>query len=531
MNFPLSLWSGLSPIRRVIVIGATLAMFAAILAIARFASQPDYVLLYAGLEEAAAGDVMAALDQQGVAYQIRGSAIYVDSSRRDSLRLSLASQGLPTNTGEGYELLDGLSGFGTTSQMFDAAYWRAKEGELARTILAMPQIRAARVHIAQLPDAVFRRDSRPTASVSVTTASGSIDAAQAQALRHLISSAIPDMRPEDVSVIDSVGGLVPPEGGSDDMPGATNDRAEELRRNVERLLRARVGPGRSVVEVSVDLVTERERVSERRFDPQGRVAISSDTEQKSDNSQQGDSGVTVASNLPEGDGAAGQTDRSQSSESRERVNYEVSETQREVERLPGAIRRLSVAVLVDGELVTADDGTVTNQPRSDEELAALQELVASAVGFDEARGDTITLKSLPFPSVPDEGTQAEEGFLQPFTSLDLTRLAQAGVLALVALGLGLFVLRPVLLSGRRSQALASPLATLALPSLGAEAPRVLDGVIEDGELARSGIALADDPTPASLADPVARLRRLIEQRQTETVEILRGWMETEEDTV
>jgi len=358
-----------------------------------------------------------------------------------------------------------------------------------------------------------------------------MDAAQAQALRHLIASAVPDMRPEDVAVIDSVGGLVPPAGEGAGAPGAAVDRAAELRQNVERLLQARVGPGRSVVEVSVDLVTERERLSERRFDPQGRVAISSDTEQKSGTSQQGESGVTVASNLPEGDAASGQTDRTQNSESRERVNYEVSETQREVERLPGAIRRLSVAVLVDGEPVTAEDGTVSIQPRSEEELAALRDLVASAVGFDESRGDTITLKSLPFPAMSQDGTLAEAGLLPELSSVDLVQLAQAGVLAIVVLGLGLFVLRPVLLSGRRLPELASPTSPLALPGLEVQAPRFVEGVIEEGEAPLDKNGPQDGMGQATQPDPVARLRRLIEQRQTETVEILRGWMETGEDTV
>ena len=137
----ISIWKALDAKRRAIVAGATVAVFVAILAIAQFAGKPGMALLYAGLQGAAAGDVVAALEQEGVAFEVRGDSIYVDSTRRDSLRMVLAAQGLPANSGTGYELLDGLSGFGTTSQMFDAAYWRAKEGELARTILANPQIR------------------------------------------------------------------------------------------------------------------------------------------------------------------------------------------------------------------------------------------------------------------------------------------------------------------------------------------------------------------------------------------------------
>ena len=130
-------------------------------------------LLFGGLEARAAGDVIAALDQRGIPYDVRGGAIYVPTAQRDTLRMGLASEGLPTNGSQGYELLDSLSGFSTTSQMFDAAYWRAKEGELARTILASPHVRAARVHISTSATRPFQRDQAPTAAVTVTTAGGS----------------------------------------------------------------------------------------------------------------------------------------------------------------------------------------------------------------------------------------------------------------------------------------------------------------------------------------------------------------------
>ncbi len=224
-------------------------------------------LLYAGLDGRAAGEVVAALDTRGIAYEVRGDSIFVDATARDALRMSLAGEGLPSAGGQGYELLDSLSGFGTTSQMFDAAYWRAKEGELARTILAVPQVRAARVHISQGPDDPFRRAVTPTASVTVTTATGSLSEDQARALKHLVASAVAGMRPEDVQIIDTVGGLIA--AAEDAGTGrAAFDRAEEIRRSVERLLAARVGAGKAVVEVSVDLITEREQITERTFDPQ-----------------------------------------------------------------------------------------------------------------------------------------------------------------------------------------------------------------------------------------------------------------------
>ena len=530
----LSLWSTMDARRRLVVVGATIAMFLAILAMSRMAGAPSKSLLYAGLDSSAAGEVVAALEQQGVAYEIRGDAIHVESGLRDSLRMTLASEGLPANSGMGYELLDGLSGFGTTSQMFDAAYWRAKEGELARTILANPHVRAARVHIAQAPSQPFQRDVDPSASVTVTTAAGGLAPGQANALRHLIAAAVTGMRPEDVAVIDTAAGLIALETDPAN-PGRSDLRAAELRRNVERLLAARVGPGRAVVEVAVDVVTDREAVTERRFDPQGRVAISSDTEAKK-GIEAGGGEVTVASNLPDGDASAtGDAGRSETEETRERVNYEVSETSREILRMPGSLRKISVAVLVDGVSATAADGTVTQEPRSEEELAVLRELVASAVGLDEARGDVLTLKSLAFETPAAEGTLAEAGGPGVLGPIDTMAAIQLGVLALVAVILGLFVIRPMLTAQPAAPVLPAPQSPLALGSSPVAAgaygdnSRVLTGEIDDGgDLPDMSVVSEIDP-PETASDPASRLRRLIEERQAESLEILRGWMEQQEE--
>ncbi|WP_112310267.1 flagellar basal-body MS-ring/collar protein FliF [Pseudogemmobacter bohemicus] len=528
MQNVISIWNGLELRRKMILVGATIAVFLAVLALSRLSGGSPQVLLYAGLNGRAAGEVVTALDQRGVPYEVRGDSIWVDAASRDSLRMSLAGEGLPSAGGAGYELLDTLSGFGTTAQMFDAAYWRAKEGELARTILAVPDVRAARVHISQGPADPFRRGNTPTASVTVTTASGRISDDQARALKHLVASAISGMTPADVQVIDTTGGLVSP--AEDGTSGSASDRAKEIRQSVERLLAARVGPGKAVVEVSLELQTEREQITERRFDPEGRVAISTDTEEKSSQNSEPGGDVTVASNLPEGDTTAGAGGQAQSTETRERVNYEISETQRELLRGPGGIRRMSVAVLIDGQTVTAQDGTQSWQPRSDSEISALRELVAAAAGIDESRGDSLTLKSLEFQPLTAEGTEATTGFLAGFGPLDTMTLIQIAALTVVALILMLFVLRPILASGRAA-ALPAPPLPLQLPGLDTSgAPdTVLNGEID------SGFSLPDLPMvdfsggDQLQEDPVERLQRLIRERQAESIEILRGWLGPDEE--
>lgn len=543
----LNVWLALDIRRQVTVVAATVAVFLAVLAMSRIAATPSMALLYSGLESGAAGDVVRALEQRGVAYEVRGGSIFVDNQSRDELRMTLASEGLPANSSSGYELLDTLSGFGTTSQMFDAAYWRAKEGELARTIVSSAHVRAARVHIASTGSNPFQRSVTPTASVSVTPNGADLNAQQAKAIRFLVASAVAGLSADDVAVIDSNGALV---GSADDFASSAGveNKADKLRQSVERLLEARVGVGNAIVEVSVDTVMETEEFRERRFDPEERVVISTDTEERSSNSNEAGSGdVTVASNLPDGDGAAGDTASSQDTETRERINYEVSETERSVIRAAGATKRITVAVLVNETTEIGADGVEVPIERPQDEVDALRELVASAVGFDESRGDIITIKSMALQSVEPVGTEVQSPWLNMF-ALDVMSAIQMAILASVALVLGLFVVRPVLgRPARPSDSSASVPALASDPSETSEIPAINGEISElpadfpDIELNGASGEFTDLPvlnfaTGAEIgtsvsSDPVERLRAMIGERQEETVEILRSWLEEKEERV
>lgn len=538
----ISVWGAMDLRKRGVVVAATLAMFIAVIGLSRMATSTQMTLLYAGLESSAAGEVVQALEGRNVAFEIRGDSIFVDASQRDSLRMTLASEGLPANSGKGYELLDGLSGFGTTSQMFDAAYWRAKEGEIARTIVASPMVRNARVHIANASSRQFRQRNDPTASVTITTASGTLPTHQIKAFKFLVASAVPGLSPERVSVIDSRAGLM---GGDEVTAGGLSgaqDRAERLKQNVERLLEARVGFGNAVVELNLETATEQESIRERRFDPDSRVAISTDTSESSNAASDSEAGgVTVASNLPDGDAAGGSgSSSSNTSETRERVNYEVSETTREVLKAPGAVKRLTVAVLVDGLRTPQQDGSIEWAPRSESELEGLRELVAGAVGFNEQRGDIITIKTMEFEAIADVGSDPSSGFLSAL-NIDVTSVIKLVVLAMVTLGLGLFVLRPMLTAQSLPPAVSGAVPALGVPEAVPDRPSEANrSVIEDthGQSATPALGAEVQPVQTSAdavvavapaADPVQRLRDLIAERQTETVEILRGWMEEDEE--
>ena len=508
----ISIWEGLSVARRIYVGLATLLVILSVLAIAKDSTKRNLSLLFGSLEPDAAGDVIVALDQRGVKYEVRGNAIYVPGSDRDLLRVMLAGEGLPAIGSQGYEILDGLSGFGTTSQMFDAAYWRAKEGELSRTIITSPGVRAARVHISPSNERSFKKNNKATAAVSLTTNGNTLSARQVSALQYLVASAVSGLDPADVAILDDKGGLIS-DGDSPISRENGDKRAEALRTRAERLLEARVGINNAIVEVTIETVTEAETILERRIEPEGRVAISTDISEIANSSKNDVAGsVSVASNLPTGDAENGSgTSNSEISETRALTNYEVSETEREIVRVPGDVRRLTVAVLINELASDSSNNGENDLRRSDQELESLEALVASAVGLNTDRGDRITLRSMPFEPVSILGTEVAASRSLP---INFSQLLPLLVFAVVSLILGLFVVRPIF-------------APKNFPALEAISnPTQAKLAVETQQFSHANESNSLQITnAASTADPVTRLREMITDRETEAVQILQDWME------
>ena len=349
----------------------------------------------------------------------------------------------------------------------------------------------------------------------MTIARGEHDRGHADAIRYLVSSAVACVAPDAVAVIDSARGVVLA-GKDDRLAGGSpsaNERAETLRANIQRLLEARVGQGRAIVEVNVDADLDSQTISERTIDPESRVAISSETEESTENAQGGAPGVTVASNLPDGDVNSQQSNTSRNAAtSRERQNFEVSETRRERVIVPGQVRRISVAVMVDGIATAGPDGVETWSPRAPEELETLRLLVQSAMGFDEKRGDVVTIESLQFTPPAEQGALAERAG-SAFLEMHGARIAQLGVLAAIVLALIFFVLRPML--GRQP---APDLAELTGPS------ELLAGARASAQIAGGEIL----DLPAQSVTKIERLRDVITSRTDDSAAVLRAWIESPE---
>ncbi len=435
---------------------------------------------------------------------------------------------------------------------------RALEGELARTIRSIQQVRSARVHLVMPKRELFSRDrAEPTASV-VLALQGSLDKGQVSAIQHLISSAVPGMKSKNVSVIDNSGELLAR--GADDG-GLDTANSEDMRRSyearlsqaIEQLLGQTLGAGNVRAEVTADLDFNQITTNEEDFNPDGQVVRSTNSIEETGSSQerQGANNVSVANNTPnppgqDANGSSGST--SQTGRTEEIVNYEISKTVRTEVKAGGEVTRISAAVLVDGIYQTAEDGTKTYQPRSAEELAQIDALVKSAIGFDAARGDVVNVVNMKFAEpelIEDAGTT-----LLGLDKTDLMRRAELVVLAIVAMLVLLLVVRPLL--GRilampsaapANIALAGPADQLALPpgaaaalAIPGPAPIGLPGLpsmpsSSDAEAIAAEIEQMIDLNQVEgrvRASSIRKISDLVDQHPEQAVNMIRQWVYQEQ---
>jgi flagellar M-ring protein FliF len=530
---------GLGPVRLATLGGVLLIILGLMGWLTVSVTRPSMALLYGGLEPSVAGEVVRQLEELRVAHEVRGDTILVDSAERDRVRMALAETGLPRRGQAGYELLDQLGRFGTTTDMFNAAYWRAKEGELARTIDWLSNVKDARVHLVPLEREPFSRKSvEPSASITVTTDDGApLRRRQAQAIRHLVALGVKGLQPVRVTVIDAAAGIVL--GPEQEYGGAATqnlqaERQQRLQAEIEEMLAAHVGHGRVRVSVAVELDHEAETVTERIFDPETQVAVHRDiTEiEETSNEAEGADAVSVAGNLPEPEPAAGSNQSAQSArtESREATNFEVSEIRRERQKPAGSIKRISVAVLLGGVSELSTDGSSTWRPQSEAELASIRNLIQSAIGFDEERGDRVTVESLPLQVAAGTSASDIAPGVVALLLVQLPYLAQALALVAVAFLAVWFVARPILSAQRASKTdggrpvLAASASPASIEDAGAERAAIpqsaASAVGPPGQLVARSAEVAGTPherTVVALVDAVDR-------HPEDAVRALRHWL-------
>jgi len=509
-------------------------------------NQPDMGLLFSELSTQDAAQIISKLEAQNIPYELRadGSQIYVPADRALRLRMSLAEQGLPKGGTVGYEIFDRTDAIGATSFIQNLNHLRALEGELARTIGSLGPVAGARVHLVVPRRDLFSRERQePTASVVLRLrTAGTLTRPQVQAIQHLVASSVAGLKPNRVSVIDDQGNLLA-RGHEGEESTVIASNTVEMRRNyeqrlaraIEELLERSVGPGKVRAEVTAEMDFDRVVTNTESFDPDGQVVRSTQTATESSDAQESDgTPVSVAANLPDADvGSASGRNITRSTRSEETINYEISRTTRSHIREGGVVRRLSVAVLVDGTTEVRPDGTRVYTPRTPEEMERLTALAKSAIGFDEQRGDRIEIVNLPFTGVEAPPSDAEAGSLLDLSRQDYFRIAELLVLGIVGILVVLLVLRPLV-----SNMFVTTAATAA-PNEGSTTT-LLPGRTDGDPAALAPPPTADSPSNEEQsvermidlervegrvkASSIKKIGEIVEKHPEEAVAIIRNWM-------
>jgi flagellar M-ring protein FliF len=535
----------MGPGRIVMLLGVTAALIGFFYFFSARLTAPNMALLYSDVSPQDGGQIIARLEQQAVPYELRagGSQIWVPEDRALRMRMTLAEAGLPRGGTVGYELFDRSEALGSTTFLQNVNQLRALEGELSRTITSLGPVAAARVHLVVPRRELFQRERQdPTASVVLRLRdAGRMPRQQVSAIQHLIASAVPGLRPQRVSVVDDRGVLLARGQADGDDAAAAASTSDEMRRSyeqrvsraIEELLERTLGPGKVRAEVNAEMDFDRITTNTETFDPDGQVVRSSQTVNETQEGSEAASAsapVSVAGNLPDGDQSAAPRNQNRTQRTEETTNFEISRTTRNHVRESGQVKRLSVAVLVDGNSTTDANGQTTYQPRSAEELQRLTALVRSAVGFNQQRGDTVEVANLQFAVPPPVADAPPQGWFS-FATSDMIRLAEILALALVGALVTLLVARPLVanlftampmaaVAGGGQAALPGRQANPALPApSGAVVPADGEGPSDPEQMI--DISQVDGRVKAS---SIRKIGEIVEKHPEEAVSIVRNWM-------
>jgi flagellar M-ring protein FliF len=513
---------------------------------------PGMGLLFSDLDAKDSGEIVQKLETMNISYELRGqgTTIMVPIDQVTRLRMVLADDGLPHGGSVGYEIFDKSDAFGTSTFVENVNEVRALEGELARTISSLSLIAEARVHLVLPQRELFTRERQePSASIVVKMRGAErLNAHQVAAIQHLVASAVPNLTPARVSIVDTDGNLLAPGVGDGDALAANSstemriDYENHVARKVEELLDRTVGPGKSRVDVHVDMNLDRVTTSSESFDPNGQVVRSTQTVTDQNDSSQGSAGaqpISVTTAIPGGapaNGAAGaasagNTTRSRESRDEETTNYEISKTTRNQVSEAGQVVRQSVAVLVDGSYTTNPDGTKKYQPRSADELKQLTELVRSAIGYDGKRGDVVDVVNMQFAPVDLPAATAAPGGIMGLDKSEIMRMAETLILAVVSVLVILLVIRPIvnrLLDsavaggpGEIGRLLGGPGAAPALPAPGGHGTAVARAMQVNDQGEMIDMSQVEGRVAQSAVKKVAEI---VEKHPEEALAIVRSWM-------
>ncbi|WP_342108215.1 flagellar basal-body MS-ring/collar protein FliF [Methylobacterium sp. SI9] len=533
--------------RRLIALGLVgLTVFLAVGLGAYYLSRPLRETLYAGLNRDDVTRMGAVLKDAGIPFDVSsdGTALLVSYGQTAQARMLLAEKGLPQSSKAGYELFNDLGSLGLTSFMQDITRVRALEGEIARTIQTLKGVKAARVHIVMPDPGSFRREQQPaTASVVVHTEPAN-DPTVAPAIRQLVAAAIPGMKPDKVTVLNTDGTVLL---AGDDATTAPAGRLagleqtinREIQDNIRRTLTPYLGPNNFEVSVVARLNTDKTKTDETIYNPDQKVERAQRTIKESESSQNRapQKPTTAQQNVP-GQNVQASGNESSNSESQrreEQSNFEISTKKVETISDGYSVKNLSVAVLVNRTRLESLAGGAKDAPKDgakdaakieiEPQITEIEQLVASASGFNKARGDQIKVAAVSFvndgqPLTPVPALSFSEVLMRQSGTL-----INAATILIVGCLLIWFGLRPAVnaILARSPEmetelALATPDEEAALAALQAE----------QATAAAEPPNLIEDLTDQMARSPIRRLEQLVELDEEQVANILKQWLTREE---
>ena len=532
----------LGPMRLAIMGGVVLGLIGFLVFFGSKLSTPSMTTLYNELAQSDAAGIVQELESRNIPFKIsqNGTQIAVPAERVMQLRLELAQQGLPSGGSVGYELFDDTDTLGSTNFMQNVNLVRALEGELARTISSIGTVKKARVHLVMPRRELFSREKQePSASVVLQMRGPArLTNEQVAAVQHLVASAVPQLTPNRISIVDNKGSLLSSGFESSDPVAGRQAKVDERRnrlegkmaRTIEELLEKTVGFARVRAEVSLDMNFDRVSTQTEEYNPDGQVVRSTNSVEETANSKdsEGEPPISVGTNLPDPNLGTGDTASRTENQNRteETTNFEISKTVTNHIREGGEVEKLSVAVLVDEVQLLNEDGKLISQKRTEEEMRLLATLVRGAIGFDEDRGDKVELIQMKFASF-----DAPEEKLQLFFGMgknDILRVVELLVLSIVGILVVLLVVRPLLSRAFESLPSAQDAAERLLADQGRSPALTGPGggglPVESDEEQFDELIDIDRVEGRVKASSVKKVGDFIDKHPDETLSILRSWL-------
>ncbi len=515
-------WANRSSAQRIMMGGLLAVVVLIFFGLVFWLNQEDYRVLYSQLYQEDAASVIEYLKKEKIPYQISdsGTSILVPAGQVHEARLKLAGEGSLHGQGIGFEIFD-TNTIGQTNFVQDINYQRALQGELSRTITELPEVESARVHLVLPNKSLFiEEQAPPSAAIMLTLKNGrSLTSQQVQAIVNLVTTSVEGLTAEHITVADNRGKALYEPKANAELGGLSSTQMEyqqtlqrNLEQRIEQLLLPIVGPGRVIARVNADLDFNRTTIRKEIFDPKSAVVRS---EVKSEEENRGRANVDGGTPDPK---YQGENDRLASGTSQESTrtsattNFDINKEEQQIVAQTGAVKRLSVAVLVDGKYVKQADGSSVFEPLTEEQLTQIRQLTQRAVGFDDVRGDAIEVSSVAFG---DPGIEAQVPLLD-VTSRYFHLLGKPLLNTLVILLFVVFVIRPLVLAMIKPKVTETTAQTTQELGAAQERMALTEGMSEEDLQAMDAVKRIENAKFLA--------QQLVEQNMDQAIMIMRQWL-------